>query len=137
MPRSQAFRRNGHSLCPAMKPACSWGCCTAPLSLPGEYVAEGAIGAPLCIAQSATRSQGLAGVRVTVSAAMHPCCPCVGTPHTPPAQTLLLQGAKSIPWVGAGHGGQFLLECREPTNSFHATQARAVGDSRASHILSK
>lgn len=105
MPRSRTFGRSGHSLCPAMKPARSWGCCTAPHSLPGEYVAKGAIRAPLCIAQRATRSQGLAGVRVTASAAIHPYCPCVGTPHTPPAQTILLQGAKSIPWVEVGHGG--------------------------------
>lgn len=72
-------------------PTCfAWGICS-----------QKGYGVPMCIAPSATRTQGLAGVQMTVS--VWPCipaCPCVGTPHTLPAQTLLLQGAKSL-----GQGG--------------------------------
>jgi len=44
--------------------------------------------------------QGLAGVQVTARTAVHPCHPPVGTPHTPPAQTLLSQGPS--PPLGTG-----------------------------------
>lgn len=99
MTRSWDARRSSHDLCPAMKPARGWGCGTALHTLPRERVPEGFIGAHHTggIAQSATRMRGLAGVQVTASEAMHPCCPCMGTPRISPAQTLLLRGTKSNP----------------------------------------
>lgn len=89
----------------------------------------------MSIAPSATRTQGLAGVQVTVT--VWPCIPDVpvwGSHTSCQHRAFCYKGPSS--WVRVGHEGQ-LLACRGSTNLFHATQARAVRVSQALRVLSK
>lgn len=95
-------------------PCSAWGICSQ----------EG-YGVSMSIASSATRTQGLAGVQVTVT--VWPCIPAVPVwvSHTPCQHRPSCYKGPS-PWVRVGHEGQFLV-CKGPTNLPCATWARAVG----------